>query len=167
VATTAHKRGLLTSEELLEVTSWMKQLNRKAGELAGQFNLKGGTDVTGFSLLGHASEMATASGYGIIFHWQALPFIHSARKYAEMGTFPGGAFDNRHYFEPYITFDPSISEIERMLLFDPQTSGGLLLAVPSDKAEAFQQAALAAEIPLWQVGEVTSSPGIVVDVSMM
>ena len=164
VATTAHKRELLTPEELEEVTGWMKQLNRDASELAIKFGLQGGTDVTGFSLLGHASEMAKASGCGITFHWQTLPFIHSARKYAEMGTFPGGAFDNQSYFEHYISFDPAISEIERMLLFDPQTSGGLLLAVPSARAAAFAEAAQLARIPMWQVGEVTSEKGIKVAV---
>jgi selenide,water dikinase len=142
----------------------MKQLNRDASELAIKFGLQAGTDVTGFSLLGHASEMAEASGYGITFHWQALPFIHSARKYAEMGTFPGGAFDNQSYFEHYVSFDPAISEIERMLLFDPQTSGGLLLAVQSARAAAFAEAAQLARIPMWQVGEVTSEKGIKVAV---
>ena len=164
VATTAHKRGLLTPEELEEVTGWMKQLNRDASELAIKFGLHGGTDVTGFSLLGHASEMAEASGCGITFYWHTLPFIHSARKYAEIGTFPGGAFDNRLYFEPHVTFDPAISEIERMLLFDPQTSGGLLLAVPSARAAAFAEAARLARIPVWQVGKVTSEKGIKVAV---
>ena len=164
VATTAHKRGLLTQEELEEVTGWMKQLNRDASELAIKFGLQAGTDVTGFSLLGHASEMAEASGCGITFYWHTLPFIHSARKYAEMGIFPGGAFDNRLYFEPHVTFDPAISEIERMLLFDPQTSGGLLLAVPPEKAAAFAEAARLARIPVWQVGKVTSEKGIKVAV---
>jgi len=73
VATTAHKRELLTPEELEEVTGWMKQLNRDASELAIKFGLHGGTDVTGFSLLGHASEMAEASGCGITFYRHALP----------------------------------------------------------------------------------------------
>ena len=160
VATTAHKRGLLTPEELEEVSDWMKQLNRDASELAIKFGLHGGTDVTGFSLLGHASEMVEASGCGITFNWHALPFISSAHKYAQAGTFPGGAFDNRRYFERYVSFDPSIGEIERMLLFDPQTSGGLLLAVPPEKAAAFAEAAQLARIPIWQVGEVTTKQGI-------
>ena len=164
VATTAHKRELLTPEELEEVTGWMKQLNRDASELVIKFSLHGGTDVTGFSLLGHASEMVEASGYGITFYWHTLPFIRSALKYAQAGTFPGGAFDNRSYFEHYVGFDPAISEIERMLLFDPQTSGGLLLAVPPEKAAAFAEAAQLAKIDLWQVGEVTAEKGIKVAV---
>ena len=81
-----------------------------------------------------------------------------------MGTFPGGAFDNQSYFEHYISFDPAISEIERMLLFDPQTSGGLLLAVPSARAAAFAEAAQLARIPVWQVGEVTAEKDIEVAV---
>ena len=162
VTTTAHMRGLTTPEELEEVTSWMKQLNRDASELAVKFGLHGGTDVTGFSLLGHASEMAAAAGCGITFYWQALPFISSAGKYAEAYTFPGGAFDNQHYFEHNITFDPALSESQRMLLFDPQTSGGLLLAVPPEKAAAFMEAAQFAGIPIWQVGEVTPAQGITV-----
>lgn len=163
VLTTAHKRGLLTPAELLEVSTWMKRLNREAAELAVGFELHGGTDVTGFSLLGHATEMIKASGYGITFHWQAIPLVSAALKYAQAGTFPGGAFDNRLYFEPNIRFDPTISEQARMLLFDPQTSGGLLLAVPAEKVAAFKQAADTYKVPLWEVGEVTTVPGILVE----
>jgi selenide,water dikinase len=108
--------------------------------------------------------MAAAAGCGITFYWQALPFIRSAHKYAQAGTFPGGAFDNRNYFERVVSFDPSIDEVERMLLFDPQTSGGLLLAVPPEKAAAFAEAAQLAKIALWQVGEVTAEKGIKVAV---
>jgi selenide,water dikinase len=162
VATTAHKRGLLTPEELEEVSDWMKRLNRDASELAIKFGLHGGTDITGFSLLGHASEMTEASGYGITFYMHAVPFIRSAHKYAQVGTFAGGAFDNRSYFEHHVNFDPSISEIERLLLFDPQTSGGLLLAVPPERAATFSEAAQLVKIPLWRVGEVTPAQGITV-----
>jgi selenide, water dikinase len=96
--------------------------------------------VTGFSLLGHGLEMAQASGVALYFDYAQIPFVSGARKYAEMWAFPGGASDNRVYFGPHVAFDPSIDEPGQMLLFDPQTSGGLLLGVPQEKLAAFLRA---------------------------
>ena len=94
VTTTALKQQKASPEDVAEVVGWMKRLNKDAGSLAVEFGLRGGTDVTGFSLLGHASEMAQASGVGLQFFFEKIPFVTCARKYAEMGTFPGGMFDN-------------------------------------------------------------------------
>ena len=82
----------------------MKRLNREAALLANEFGLRGGTDVTGFSLLGHASEMAEASGVGLRFHLSAIPFLTCARKYGEAWIFPGGTSDNRLYFSQVSAF---------------------------------------------------------------
>jgi len=160
VATTAHKRGLLSEDELAEVVGWMKTLNRAAGELAVLSGLHSATDITGFGLLGHLSEMTKASGCGATLRMSAVPLVSCALKYAQAYTFPGGASDNRLYFEPGVHFAGEIPEHERMLLFDPQTSGGLLLAVPKDKLSAFQQNAQAAALPVWEIGTAESEPGI-------
>jgi len=132
----------------------MKRLNRTAGQLAVEFHLRGGTDITGYSLLGHAWEMASASGVGMRLKFDAIPLTRGARKYADAYTFPGGATDNRFYFGEHVEFDSRLSENEQMLLFDPQTSGGLLLAVPPDQMDAFKRRAAELDQPAWEIGKV-------------
>ncbi len=160
VTTTALKRELATDEDIAEVVGWMKRLNRDASQLALKHNLKAGTDITGYSLLGHGLEMAQASGAGFRLLYKDIPFVTCAKKYAQQWTFPGGASDNKAYFEPSVHFDPSISEMDQMLLFDPQTSGGLLLAVPPDQIESFFAEAKKINQPAWIIGEVISEHGI-------
>ena len=154
VTTTALKRGLAIEEDVKEVVAWMKRLNRTAGQLAVEFHLRGGTDITGYSLLGHAWEMASASGCGMRMNLDAIPLTRGARKYAEAYTFPGGATDNRFYFGEHVQFESRMTENEQMLLFDPQTSGGLLLAVPPDQMDAFKRRAAELDQPAWEIGEV-------------
>ncbi len=160
VTTTALKQQKASPEDVAEVVAWMKQLNKKASSLAVEFGLHGGTDVTGFSLMGHAYEMAQASGVGMQFFVEKVPFVACARKYAEMCTFPGGMYDNRQYFEPHIRFAQVISEETRMLLFDPQTSGGLLLAVPRRKLADFLRRAEEVKQPAWVIGKVVKGDAI-------
>lgn len=160
VTTTALKQQKASPEDVAEVVTWMKLLNKKASALAVEFGLGGGTDVTGFSLLGHAFEMAQASGVGMQLFFEKLPFVASARKYAGMGTFPGGASDNFLYFGPQVRFAQDISEETRMLLFDPQTSGGLLLAVPRRKLAGFLERAEEVNQPAWVIGKAVESMGI-------
>ena len=160
VTTTALKRQMAQTEDVAEVTGWMKRLNRDAMRLAVAFGLHGGTDVTGYSLLGHASELSQASGVRLRFTFSKLPFVSGARRYAEQWTFPGGAFDNRAFFSPSVDFDPSLSELDQMLLFDPQTSGGLLLSVPAAQLEDFLARAAAIGLPAWVVGEALEGQGL-------
>ena len=158
--TTALKREQVDSKDLEEVVAWMKRLNKTASELALAYGVRGGTDITGFSLLGHGCELAAASSVGLRLNFSRIPFTRGAQRYADEFIFPGGASDNRLYFEPQVQFDASISEASIMLLFDPQTSGGLLLSVPPKQLEALFEAARHAGQPLWQIGEVVSGQGI-------
>jgi len=160
VTTTALKRELTSPEELREAVGWMTRLNRDASLLANRFGLRGATDITGFSLLGHALEMAEASGVCLEFCFDQIPLLSGAMKFARQWTFPGGASDNALFFEKHISFDPTLEDFERMLLFDPQTSGGLLMCVPEDKLPAFLIAANELAQPVWQVGRVVSGQGI-------
>lgn len=155
--TTALKRGLVCEEHIGEAVEWMKKLNRQASEIAQQVGLTTATDITGYSLLGHAWEIASLSGVGLRLNFEAIPFIPGAKEYAAQFIFPGGAFDNRSYFQAHVRFDAKLSEAEQMLLFDPQTSGGLLFAVPPSRLRAFEQAAQQLSQPYWIIGEVTSS----------
>ncbi len=161
--TTAIKRQLATPEEIAEVVGWMSHLNKTASELAQDFGVRGATDITGFSLLGHAHEMAETSGVGLRFDMSKIPMISCARKYAESWTFPGGSSDNKLYFEKHVTFDEGVDEENRMLLFDAQTSGGLLLAVPPERLDMLLARAKEIKQPLWHVGEVVAGEGIKVD----
>ncbi len=163
VTTTALKRELAAEEDVAEVVRWMKQLNAQAARLAQEFHLCGVTDVTGFSLLGHAYEMAEASRVRLRFSFNQIPFVSGARRYADLWTFPGGAADNRLYYEPQVSFAVHLSETDRMLLFDPQTSGGLLMGVPASRLEAFLAAAESLEQSIWVIGDVTDGEGIVVE----
>ncbi len=160
ITNTAIKDELTSDIEVAEVVDWMKQLNQVASQLAVANDVRGGTDITGFSLLGHASEVARASRVGMQLSFSKIPFVSGARKYAELYKFPGGAFDNRSHFREQIHLGSGISETEELMLYDPQTSGGLLLAIPPDKFESFQTQALKSDQSFWKIGEVISGHGI-------
>ena len=160
VITTALKRDLVDPADLAEAVDWMKRLNKTVSELAVEAGVRGGTDVTGFSLLGHGYEMSQASGVGLRFSFERIPIIQGARLYAQEWIFPGGSADNRSYFGPYVQFAAGIDEPSQMLLFDAQTSGGLLLAVPRDRLAGLLARAAQAGQALWEVGEVVESEGI-------
>jgi selenide, water dikinase len=160
VTTTALKREIASDADVAEVTAWMQQLNRAAAQLAVDFELRGGTDVTGFSLLGHGLEIAQASNVSLHLAYSRIPFLTCAHKYAQQWAFPGGASDNCLFYGPHVQFSPAIDEASQMLLFDPQTSGGLLLAVPPQRLDAFLAAAQSRALPVWEIGEVAAGSGI-------
>jgi selenide, water dikinase len=160
VTTTALKQEKADEPDVLEAIHWMKQLNRTASQLANEFDLHGGTDITGYSLLGHGMEMANASGVALQFNLANIPLISGARKYARQGIFPGGAFDNKKHFESNVQFTDSINEPDQMLLFDPQTSGGLLLGIPRLQLDSFLARARELNQSVWVVGNVAKGTGI-------
>jgi selenide,water dikinase len=160
VTTTALKQEKASDADVKEAIEWMSRLNKTAGQLALEFDLRGGTDITGFGFLGHGLEMAQASGVMLSIQNSQIPLLSGARRYAEQGIFPGGAFDNKAHVGGSAKFDEKIGEPAEMLLFDPQTSGGLLLGVPREKLEAFQKRAGELNQPAWVVGEVCAGQGI-------
>ena len=160
VTTTALIRDQGKPGHAAEAIEWMSRLNDRASRLALQAGVRAATDVTGFGLLGHGLELAQASGVGLRIHAPSVPLFSGARRYAELGTFPGGSLDNLSYFGPRVTFDPGLDEPARMLLFDAQTSGGLLLCVPAESWQDLQAAAQGEEQPLWAIGEVVEGEGI-------
>lgn len=160
VTTTALKQDKAAIADILETVDWMKRLNKSAGQLAVDLGLSGGTDITGYSLLGHGMEMADASGLALRLDFAKIPFVAGARKYAEQGIFPGGAFDNKKHFGSQVHFSESIDEVNQMLLFDPQTSGGLLLGVPEKQLEPFLARAHETGQAAWVIGRVETGTGI-------
>jgi len=160
VVASAIKADMITPEETSVTIDWMKQLNRDAASLALQFGAKAATDITGFSLLGHAWEMAVASGTGLRLFYDAIPFYPDAERLASEWCFPGGGFDNAEYYGSHINFDPKLNLEKQLLLFDPQTSGGLLFAISPDKVSQCEQEAANRNFPVWKIGEVTSTSTI-------
>jgi selenide,water dikinase len=160
VTTTALKQDKAEEQDVLEAVQWMKQLNNTASQLAIEFGIRGGTDITGYSLLGHGMEMALASGVALKLNSESIPFISGAHKYAERGIFPGGAFDNKKHFESKVEFAETIAERQQMLLFDPQTSGGLLLGVPRERLDAVLARAREMKQAAWVIGSVELGVGI-------
>lgn len=142
----------------------MLRLNQTASRLAREAGVHACTDVTGFGLLGHASEVAIKSGVRIALDAQAMPWLDGAERYAIEGRLPGGMGRNRDYYsdlpECGVTFDGHVPQTVRDLLFDPETAGGLLLAVPEERAEALSTAFSGAGQELWRIGSVASGRGL-------
>jgi selenide,water dikinase len=160
VTTTAIKQQKASDMDVKEAIEWMSRLNKTAGQLAGEFNLRGGTDITGFGFLGHGLEMAEASGVMLSIQHSKIPLLSGAHGYAQKGIFPGGAFDNKAHIGEAVKFEKTIDEPAQMLLFDPQTSGGLLLGVPREKLADFQKRGQELNQPVWVLGEVREGQGI-------
>lgn len=129
VITTAQKRGQAAPEHLAAAVASMRRLNREAAEAALACGAHAATDVTGFGLLGHAREMARASRVQLAIHADAVPLLEGARAYA-LTHQSQGLHNNRAFAEADVRWEASIAEDLRSLLFDPQTSGGLLVSVP-------------------------------------
>jgi selenide,water dikinase len=162
--TTAAKRGTAEAAHVEEAIGWMMRLNRAAAESACAVGARGATDITGFGFLGHALEMADASAVTFHVRFDGVPLMDGAMQYADAWAFPGGSVANKGSFESGVRFAPDLTQEEQMLLFDAQTSGGLLIAVPAGKVEAFGAEMAARGEPWWQVGAVAprEDVGIVV-----
>ncbi len=152
VITTALKRDLARPEEIEEATAWMMRLNKIAARLAVKCNAHAATDVTGFGLLGHAWEMVEASGVGLTLEVRRLPWMQGARRCAEAEAFAGGLWRNRDFYRPHVRLEPAIDELTEALLYDPQTSGGLLLAFSPSDAEVFCSRMAEAGESAWVIG---------------
>ncbi len=164
VITTAHKRGLVRAEDLAGAVASMTMLNHDAARAALEAHAVGATDITGFGLVGHAWEMAAASDVGVRIRASAVPLLPGARDYAAQGTLPGGLNRNVDYFlaDGRVRFDESIDPTLRDLLIDPQTSGGLLVAVAAENAGSFERAASARGVDAVWIGDVQAGEGVVV-----
>jgi selenide, water dikinase len=160
VLTTAIKQEKANPEEIAEVVRWMSTLNRNAAQLAVELGLKAATDITGFGLLGHGLEMAQASEVKFEIQFDQVPVLEPAQNHARERVFAGGAFDNQSYFGKDVTFTRELEEHEQLILFDPQTSGGLLLAVPPEKLADFEGKAQELSQPYWVIGKVYKGEGL-------
>ena len=133
ILTTAFKGEMITEDEMRPATDCMKALNRKAGEAARGLAVHACTDITGFGLAGHACEMAEGSGHTIVIDSLALPILPKAVEMARMGLIPAGAYRNRDHFGEKIDLGQTKQELAD-IMFDPQTSGGLMFSVSENDA---------------------------------
>jgi selenide,water dikinase len=160
VITTAHKREQVDEGDLEAAIASMSTLNCKAAQVLVQAGVRTCTDVTGFGLLGHAWEMALQSEGGIRFWWEQLPWLPGAQHYAAAGCVPGGTGRNEEFLNEFVTLPANFGPTERDLLFDPQTSGGLLAAVRPELWPVVQSKFLEENLACWQIGEVIANRGI-------
>jgi selenide,water dikinase len=134
ITTALKKKGKAVKGALQEAVASMSELNRTASKVMRGYPVHACSDVTGFGLLGHALEMASGSGVTVILESAKMPLLPRARHLAEKGYLTGGCKRNREYLQDKITVEPSIRDGLVELAFDPQTSGGLLIAVPQKSA---------------------------------
>jgi selenide, water dikinase len=164
VITTAAKNERAPADVLEGAVRSMLRLNRVAARVAGQFGATGVTDITGFGLLGHASEMIEASGAGIALAAGGLPLLPGALALAEAGNFSGGMKRNRSHldavFGPRLQIDPAVPAPLAAMLTEAETSGGLLFSISPERASGVLHAFSASGESCWEIGEVLHEPVI-------
>ncbi len=160
LVTTAFKADMAEPRSLEEAVAWMSRLNRDAARAmtAGVYHTA--TDITGFGLLGHSWEIAERSGVRLRLHFEALPFVYGAKALAEAWLFPGGTNTNEAAYHPYLKFEAKIPLEMQMLLFTPETSGGLLMALPPEEVDNFRSRCAELEQSAWVIGEVLAGTGV-------
>jgi selenide,water dikinase len=137
IVTTALKLGTISNELYRRVTNSMLALNNTSAKLAVKFGAHACTDITGFSLLGHAWGMARESNVGFVLYVNQIPIFAGAEELAEQGFLTKGDRTNRDYVKGQVHLDPKLSENRVRILFDPQTSGGLLISISPEVVEDF------------------------------
>ena len=139
IINTALKGGVADEEAVSKAIRCMVALNSKASELMLEVGVNACTDVTGFGLLGHACEMVEGADVGMVIYSGLVPFFPEAKELAEMGMVPGGLHRNREFRMNMVDIGEEVPDYLVDIFFDPQTSGGLLISVPSDKGEELLQ----------------------------
>jgi selenide,water dikinase len=154
-----HRQGKATEADFDGAIDQMRTLNRAASEVLVANGISGATDVTGFGLLGHGLEMARASDTRFAFDATALPALPGALDLAGAGVETGGAAHNRRYVLPALTVSDGVAAELVTLAHDPQTSGGLLAAVPADRLAIVEADLAAGGVDCWRVGHVEAADG--------
>ena len=159
VVTTALKRGIADSATVGQAVQSMSRLNRVASVLAQAYEVRAMTDITGFGLAGHGLEMAKLSRVDFEINFDAIRLLPGAEEFARRGVFPGGMDRNQEYFAQWVECDSSLPEYAQGLLYDPQTSGGLLMAVAPDRANALLAELRAQGEEAFMLGSVGAGTG--------
>jgi selenide,water dikinase len=156
IISTAIKGESVSPAQINEAVTWMILLNRRASELMLQCGASAATDVTGFGLLGHACEMAGSGDVTLCIRLAAVPLMAGIRRLVSQGMTPAGAYRNRDHFGRFVSGTAAVDE--RLLpLFDPQTSGGLLIALPKEGADRFLAVAAGEQLFAVEIGSVVKA----------
>lgn len=156
IAATGLKKGLLSEKNLQAMISVMGALNKYPSQVMQEVGVTACTDITGFGLLGHAHEMALASGVALEIFSDTVPLLPGCQRLLEEGVLPGGSRANLAFLEGQVHFSPSLSMDQRYLLCDAMTSGGLLIAVPKERTASLLQGLKELPTPLAVIGRVIS-----------
>jgi selenide,water dikinase len=159
ILTTALKRDIVSEEEIEEAVRSASLLNKAASDAVREVGVSAATDVTGYGFLGHLTEMLDASGVGAVLRRDEVPVWERAVPLANDGVYPGGLESNREYLENRVSAEGA-SQDDLLPLYDPQTSGGLLVAVPETRASALVGALRQRGVMGAVVGEVVEKPGV-------
>ncbi len=160
IITTAAKGNRAQASHLHAAIESMKCLNRHPSHIGRQVGAHAMTDVTGFGLLGHAQEMAAASGVALRIVASRVPVLEGALEYAAQGITTGGEARNRAYFGERVRLQEGIGQELIRVLFDPQTSGGLLFTGPPEAAASAAQRFAESGLSLWEIGQVIAGEGV-------
>ena len=163
ILTTALKRDIVPEEEIEDAVQSASLLNKAASDAMREVGVSAATDVTGYGFLGHLTEMLEASGVGAVVHRGSVPVWERAVPLASDGVYPGGLKSNREYLEGRVTAD-GLDQDDLHPLYDPQTSGGLLVAVPQTRASALVGELEKRGVAGAVVGEVIEGAGVLVAV---
>ncbi|MGZ4106570.1 MAG: selenide, water dikinase SelD, partial [Tumebacillaceae bacterium] len=164
IITTAIKRGKASAEAIRLVEETMATLNKVAAETAKESTVHACTDVTGFGLLGHALEMARGAQVGLVLYASQVPVLPETRELVEQKVYPGGTVRNMEWVQESVMYAEGVSEVDKIIFCDAVTSGGLLLSVPGEQADALlaklqergiQAASIIGEIVSDHPGQIT------------
>jgi len=155
IIATGVKAGKCSASVIEEFTASMAALNKRASEIMLEIGVSAATDITGFGLIGHLHEVLTASKCRALLHVRQTPFFEDAVRLADMGIIPGGTRDNGKSFNQYVAWDDTVSDTEKILMNDAQTSGGLLIFVPQEKKDKLLKALDRENISGYCIGNVT------------
>ena len=165
IINTAIKGGMASDEAIAKVVKSMITLNNLASEMMVMREVHACTDITGFGLLGHACEMINGSDVGMRIYSSEVPFFSEAKDLAEMGMIPGGLHRNRDFRKCMVDISKDVSQFIADILFDPQTSGGLLISVPPEEAETLLQDMHEEGIEEAAIiGEIVAEPKVIIEV---
>jgi selenide,water dikinase len=165
IVNTAIKANLVSGVVIRNAIAIMAALNRTAASVMSAYPVHACTDITGFGLVGHLAEMIEETGLGLKIVLETLPVINAALEFAAMGMVPGGAHQNRCFREPMVTMDEGVDRAMQDVIYDPQTSGGLCIAVESGSADKLVDHLISEGVEHAAViGEVVDSPPGIIQV---
>lgn len=162
ILSSASKKGIIKEKALKETISSMLTLNKTASKAAVSAGAHAATDVTGFGLLGHTLNMAKNTKLDFIIIHKKVPLMNNVRNFVASGIVPKGAYNNLEFVSNKVAFPKNFLREQKLILSDPQTSGGLLIALSKDGLNKFDQIAKKGKMPYWIIGEVVRGKGRII-----